>query len=268
MASNARRRESGRNVIRIRGLLEISQMAAHAIHRSAGELATHVALSTGHGHVSTSERERRLGVIELGAEPLRGRVAEGTGGGEPGRRMIRVRGLLEIGQMAPHAIHGRASELPTHVALSASHGHMGASEREFGRGIVIELGAEPLCGGMASSASSGKGGRRVIGVRGLLEIGQMAAHTIHGGAGEVIVCVTLAACRGRMGASQRELGRRIVVELRASPLRRGMASSASSGKAGRRMIRGRGLLIIIQMAAGTIIGNGCKPAANVARHAA
>ena len=219
-------------------------MATHAIHRSAGELATHVALSTGHGHVSTSERERRLGVIELGAEPLRGRVAEGTGGGEPGRRMIRVRGLLEIGQMAPHAIHGRASELPTHVALSASHGHMGASEREFGRGIVIELGAEPLCGGMASSASSGKEGRRVIGVRGLLEIGQMAAHTIHGSAGEVIVCVTLAACRSHMGAGERKLGGSVVIELGSHPLRGRMASNASSGESGRRMIRVRGLLEI------------------------
>ena len=169
--------------------------------------------------------------------------------------------------MATHAIHRSAGELSTRVALSAGHGHVSTCERER-RLVVIELGSRPLRGRVASNAPRRESGRRVIRIIGLLKVGQMAAHAIHGSAGEAIVCVTLAACRGRMGASQRELGRRIVVELRASPLRRGMASSASSGKAGRRMIRGRGLLIIIQMAAGTIIGNGCKPAANVARHAA
>jgi len=97
VASNARRRESGRNVIRIRGLLEISQMAAHAIHRSAGELATHVALSAGHGHVSTCKREVSLGVIELGAHPLCGRMAHRARRRESGRRVIRIHCLLIVG---------------------------------------------------------------------------------------------------------------------------------------------------------------------------
>src|SRR5207249_10383124 len=58
-----------------------------------------------------------------------------------------------------HTIHGSAGEAIVRVALSASHGYMGASERELGRSIVVELRASPLSGGMASSASSGKEGR-------------------------------------------------------------------------------------------------------------
>ena len=72
-------------------------MATHAIHRSAGELPTHVALSARHGHVSTCKRERCLVVIELGAHPLRGCMASNASSGESGRSVIRIRGLLEIG---------------------------------------------------------------------------------------------------------------------------------------------------------------------------
>ena len=72
----------------------------------------------------------------------------------------------------------------------------------------------------------------------------MAAHAIHRSPREAIVRVTLAAWRGHMSAGERELGRGIVVELRAFPLRRGMASNASSGEEGRHVIRARGLLEI------------------------
>jgi len=145
-------------------------MATHAIHGRAGELPTHMALSAGHGHVSTCQRERRLVVIELGAHPLCGRMAHRARRREPGRRVIRIRGLLEIGQMAAHAIHRSPRKAIVRVTLAAWRGHMSAGERELGRGIVVELRAFPLRRGMASNASSGEEGRHVIRIRGLLEI--------------------------------------------------------------------------------------------------
>ena len=155
-------------------------MATHAIHRSARELPTHVALSASHSYVSTCERERRLVVIKLCAGPLRRRVTSNAPRRESSRQMIRVRGLLEIGQMATHAIHRSAGEAVICVTLGTRRGHVGAGEREFGGRVVIELGAHPLCGCMASNASCGKAGRRMIRVRRLLKIIQMAAGTITG----------------------------------------------------------------------------------------
>jgi len=81
-------------------------MATHAIHRSAGELPTHLARSASHSHVSTRQRERRLVVIELGAHPLCGVMASNASSGKAGRRMIRVRRLLKIIQMAAGTITG------------------------------------------------------------------------------------------------------------------------------------------------------------------
>jgi len=155
-------------------------MATHAVHGRAGELPTHVALSAGHRHVSTCQRERRLVVIELGTHPLRGCMASNASSGEPGRNVIRVRGLLEISQMAAHAIHRSAGEAIICVTLGTRRGHVGAGEREFGGRVVIEFGAHPLCGCVASNASCGKAGRRMIRVRRLLKIIQMAAGTITG----------------------------------------------------------------------------------------
>ena len=73
--------------------------------------------------------------------------------------------------MTSHAIHGRPGKAIVCVTLAARRGHMGASERELGGSVVIELGAEPLRGRMAHSACRRESGRRVIRVCGLLEIG-------------------------------------------------------------------------------------------------
>jgi len=103
--------------------------------------------------------------------------------------------------VAAVAEHGCAYELSTHVALSARHGHVGASERELGGRVVIELSAQPLCSRMASNARRRESGGRVIGIRGLLEISQMAAHAIHGRAGELPTYVAQSASHGHVSTS-------------------------------------------------------------------
>lgn len=67
--------ESGVNVIRIRRLFEVSQMAGCAIGRSTRELSVHVALGTLHGSVGAAQRKSgSSSVIELGSQPSHCRV--------------------------------------------------------------------------------------------------------------------------------------------------------------------------------------------------
>ena len=48
----------------------------------------------------TGERERRLAVIEFGALPGRRSVTERAVRREPGRRMIRIGGFIEVREVA------------------------------------------------------------------------------------------------------------------------------------------------------------------------
>jgi hypothetical protein len=65
----ARLREARSDMVWVRGLLEICQVARHALLGSPGKLAAHVALCTLHRFVRASERKRGVGVVEGGAEP-------------------------------------------------------------------------------------------------------------------------------------------------------------------------------------------------------
>ena len=73
--------------------------------------------------------------------------------------------------MTSHAIHGRAGEPIVRVTRTTRRGHVGASERELGGGVVIELGAHPLCSRMASKARRRESSRSVVRAICLLEIG-------------------------------------------------------------------------------------------------
>ena len=92
MADRAVRGISGLNVIGIRGALIILGMARVAIGRSAREFIVDVALVARNVDMETGQRKGSLRVIENGARPRRGGVADGAVRRETGGGMIRIGG--------------------------------------------------------------------------------------------------------------------------------------------------------------------------------
>ncbi len=97
MALVAGLRKSSAYVRRVRGPLEVSQMAGHALRGSAGEVPARVALRALHADVRTCKWKCRLGVIERGVEPggrvvtLLARLREAAG------HVIGIGCTLEVG---------------------------------------------------------------------------------------------------------------------------------------------------------------------------
>ena len=101
VAGSAVLRESGCNVVRIRRLLIVRQVARGALRGQAGELTRRMALSARQGHMRSRQWERGLGaVIKLSSGPLRRRVAQCAILRESRRNVIRIRRLLKVGQVA------------------------------------------------------------------------------------------------------------------------------------------------------------------------
>jgi hypothetical protein len=128
------------------------------------------------------------------------------------------------------------------MTLLASDRRMLAGEWELCL-AVIERRARPLYGRVACVAGGGEARGLVIGIRRGVVIVDMASGAILRRAGEAIVGMALAAGDCRVLAGEHELGGRVVIELRALPLRRGMARLAGCGEPGRLVVRIRRAVI-------------------------
>lgn len=265
MAGFARRREARRSVVRVRGLLEFGQVASGAGGAQSGELSAHMASGAGGGGVLAGQRETCGVVIERRAGPLRRVVARLARGGEAAGCVIRIRRLLEFGQMAGGAGGAQAGELAVHVAGGAGGRCMFAGQREAG-GVVIERCAGPLRRCMAGFAGCGEVRRRMVWTGCLLEIGQMASGAGRAQSGELAVDVAGGAGGGGMFAGQRE-ARGAVIERGGLPLCRCMARFTGGGKARGRVVRIGRLLEVRQVTGGARGGEAGIPAAGMALRA-
>ena len=156
MAHRAILGEAGGFVVRAGGRVVVIRVAAEALGDGAGELTVDMALRALHADMRAGERERRLGVIELRALPLCGGVADRAILRELARHVLRIGRVLEIGQMAPHALRRSAGEDSVDVALRALHRSVGPGQRELGEHAVVEFGPLPLHGRMTDRAILGE----------------------------------------------------------------------------------------------------------------
>lgn len=143
-------RESGGGVVWIRGRLIFLQMARRTVCGQTLVNAARMTLSAGCRDVRACQSERRLRVvIECGSRPVRGRMTQLAILRERSRDVIRVRRALVLFQMTRGA-GGRAQarELPVGVALRTCDCGVSTRQWEF-RLVMIELRAQPLCGGVA-----------------------------------------------------------------------------------------------------------------------
>ena len=198
MASVASRRETGRTVIRIGGPGVIRLMAAVTSGRQGGVVVvyvTHHARDSG-SRMITSERERRVVVVERGSGPIGCAVADITGSREAYRRMRWRIGAVVVRLMARNAggIGASKAVVGIHVALGALKSRMRTRERETG-GRVIKGTTTPIGRRVALVASLRETGLDVIRISRALEIFQVALHA--GSARQVIRVVHVA-----LGAGQ------------------------------------------------------------------
>jgi hypothetical protein len=132
--------------------------------------------------------------------------------------VIGIRGALEVFQMAAHASRVGAGQVvvAVHVALRALHGRVRSRQRKA-RGRVIESRTVPRSRGVALLASGRETGLHVIGIRGALEILQVARTAIRRGTRKLTIDVTLRAGHIHVPAGQREFCKGVVIERRHIP---------------------------------------------------
>src|SRR5579871_112040 len=111
-----------------------------------------------------------------------------------------------------------------------------ACQRELGLRGMVELGAEPVRGGVALRAILREAGGHVIGIIGALHILQVARAASSAERGEIVVGVASGAKYRGMRARQRE-GRRVVIEARSGPVNGAVAERAVLGESGGHMVR-------------------------------
>jgi len=205
-------RETGLNVIRIRGAVEVFDMARSAIGRRADKLTIDVALRAGHADVRALQREFREGVVIEGRWiPRRGVVASLAGGRESRLRVRRIIGLVEVGHVTADASSWCPVELSSQVASAAIQVGVRACQRKMRRRVrsMVELRAHPVVHAVALFTSGGQVERDVIDADGLgvSEVLLMAGVTHRGQALELADRSTLMtgiAVDSSVGADERE----------------------------------------------------------------
>ena len=155
-----------------------------------------MAVRARNGVVLSGERELGAVVVKRRRRPTGRRMALRASLRETARDMVGVGGLLEGGEMAAHAIGGRARVLAANVARRTSDSRVLARKRELGRCIVIERGTTPLSRRVARLAGLSKACSDVVGVGGLLECCEMAAHAV---GGRTSIFTTHMTCRASDG---------------------------------------------------------------------
>ena len=127
MAHSAILRESGCLVGRIISSAVVGQVAVDARCAGQGEIAVDVALRALHSCMRSDQCKPGRSMVEVGASPAGdGRVA-GVARRWKSRALVRwIRGGVVLFEVAAEAVHRRAGELSSHVALSASDGDVSA----------------------------------------------------------------------------------------------------------------------------------------------
>lgn len=214
----------GRNVAlcmgRVGGLLEVGQVAARAVHRCAGESAAYVASGALHGLVRARQCKTRGVVVELCALPTDVAVAGCAVVRESRRRMRRVLGGVEIGNVASEAVGGSAGETAAHVTGDASQPSMRAHQCEVGKARVIEFRALPAIHSMAALTLQRKLRCSMVRRLRFLIIAQVAAHALRTQADEYTAgrpAMAGIARNGGVRSKQREPVQMILQCVRRSP---------------------------------------------------
>jgi len=234
-------------VIRVRRAAVVLRMAAETVGRQRRVVVVHVATGTGNGGVSAGQRETRVVVIERCLGPGGRVMADVTLLREPDRHVVRIIGVLKVGKVAGHTCRVRQSVcIAAGMALAALQRRMPTGQRPASRGM-IEARLSPRGCVVTDFALLGEAHGNVIRIGRSGVILLMAA--VAGGrqAGVIVVHVALRALHAGVRAS--EWKRRLrVIECCRHPRGGGVADLTGLRDPGRRMVRIRRALVVLQMA--------------------
>ncbi len=219
-------------MIGIRSALEIFQVAADAGSIGAGQvvIAIHVALRALYRGVRSRQGEAGRRVIKGRIVPRSRRVALLAGGRESGLHVIRIGGAVEVLHVARAAIGRRSHKLTVDVALGAGHVDVPPGQREFRKGIVIEVRHIPRARVMTSLTSGGEARLSMRGIVRPIEIRQVAAHAGGRRSHEFSARVARCTVQRSVRPGQGKPGELKMVELRAHPVVHGVALLAARGQ--------------------------------------
>ena len=221
--------EVGSHVIRVGRALVILQVTGHA--GGAGQVVVVIdvairALARRY-RMRPGQHEPGGGVVELAIAPLHGVMTLLAGGGKSCMGHGCSCGVVIV-LMATHARRARDVVVVVYVTVGAlaRRNRVCTGQREPGF-RVIELSRLPGRSVMARFASLRKSASHVVGVRGVLEILQVARNASRSGEVVVVIDVAIGACprRNRVRSGQCEVHQR-VIEGGWCPGHRGVALSA------------------------------------------
>lgn len=273
VACHACRRETRSRMVRVCRSVVVGLVARIAIGRRSGKNTADVAAAAGHTDVRSLKRERRVVMVENGAEPVRccpRGMANRAILREVRRDVVRHArkrpGVREVLGVAAVAGGGQRSRVIVGVASRARYRRVRSLKRKSS-GAVIEVRIEPVDRGVAQRTILREICRHVIrharNRRRAVVIGSVA--TVTGGRSARVIAarVALGALQVRVPIGERK--KLAVVEIGLIPSGRGMASGArGSGKTSLRVRRIIGCVVIGEVTGGAISRKAFVDAARVA----
>ncbi len=196
VANLASLRKSAGYVVRIRGALEVLQVAAHA--GRAGQVVVVVDVTIGAGarrhSMETGKRESRAVMVERRVHPGAGAMALFAGLREVRSHMVGIGSALEVFQVTGDASGAGQIVVVVDVTIGAGTGWDGVQSGERKPGaVVVELCVHPVAGVVALLACLREVGSRVVRIRRALEVFEVARYAGVGRQVEVVINVAVSA---------------------------------------------------------------------------
>jgi hypothetical protein len=243
-------------------------VARVAIGRRARVPSADMTTRAGHLGMRSREREDCLAVVEDRWDPRRGVMANLTIRREAAGRVIGIRGLLEVSQVARDAGRGESGVNSARMTTVARESDVRSRQRK--RCLrVIKRGPQPVRCAVADRAVRWETCRHMVWVGSALKVLVVARVTRSGCAGEGTAGVALRTGQAHVSAGEREFGLGVVIERGRQPCGSGVALLAGLGKASGHVVGIRGLLEVPYVAGGTLRGRPSEPATGMtlcARH--
>jgi len=211
-----------------------------------------VTLRAGGLRVRARQRKTRQGVVERCIQPSSRRMAARTIGRETTLDVIGVLDAFVVPHVASVTVRASPGKSPAHMARRALHADVGAGQLELRQSAVVELRALPAGRTVATRAIPGEARLDVVDARRGGEVPGVAPETVRGDAGIASAGMAGAAFQAGVRAIDLEMGELGVIEFPQAPTVQSVALAAIEREAGCLVVDGARLLIILQVAGGTL----------------
>ncbi len=211
------RREPCRDVVRVRGVVEVSLVTRSTSRWRSSKAPVDVALRALHICVRARKwKTSHRTVIEGRTRPRSGRVTLLACRGKSSGNMVRILRTVEISLVAAYTRRRCALVLSVYMALRTEQRLVSTRQWESG-GRMIEIGPHPRSRRVALRTGLWKTGSDVVGILRSPEILQVTTYTVRWRALVLTIRMALAAHQGRVRTGECESRERGMIELGSRP---------------------------------------------------